>query len=186
MRVIEPTDRLKKALFIYRTRQAKGERLPCPRCGRDTMLSDLRANTLSRIGYGIYVCNECKAYEDDMEKMNALVDIHDWAAFKADKPVNKFKIRTCWQAWNVLNSEYRWAMTELYRMACEGTDWRERKNYAAENLPGVNEDAIVFTEEYGMTLTFDCRDAQLEISISGSPANPLIEGRPIEEMPDDD
>ena len=51
------TEDIRKALLDLRARQESGEHMPCPRCGRDTMLPRLYTNALSRHADGIFVCS---------------------------------------------------------------------------------------------------------------------------------
>ncbi len=57
------TERIEKALADLRTRQTAGEKMSCPRCGRDTMKPALHTNALSRHADGVYVCDECGTAE---------------------------------------------------------------------------------------------------------------------------
>lgn len=50
---------IQEALLDLKARQEAGEKMPCPRCGRDTMKPDLYTNALSRHADGIYVCDDC-------------------------------------------------------------------------------------------------------------------------------
>ncbi len=50
---------IQEALLDLKARQEAGEKMPCPRCGRDTMKPDLHTNALSRHADGIYVCDDC-------------------------------------------------------------------------------------------------------------------------------
>ena len=50
---------IQEALLDLKARQEAGEKMPCPRCGRDTMKPDLHTNALSRHADGIYVCDGC-------------------------------------------------------------------------------------------------------------------------------
>lgn len=45
---------IQEALLDLKARQEAGEKMPCPRCGRDTMKPDLYTNALSRHANGIY------------------------------------------------------------------------------------------------------------------------------------
>ena len=53
------TERIERALADLRARQTAGERMPCPRCGRDTLKEPICTNALSREADGIYVCDAC-------------------------------------------------------------------------------------------------------------------------------
>ena len=46
-------EHIERALADLRARQAAGEWMPCPRCGRDTLKPALHTNALSRHADGI-------------------------------------------------------------------------------------------------------------------------------------
>ena len=43
------TQETQKRLLDFKARQESGERLPCPRCGKDAMKPELYTNALSRV-----------------------------------------------------------------------------------------------------------------------------------------
>ena len=53
------SDQIEQALLHLRARQGSGEHMPCPRCGRDTMLPEMNANPMSRQADGVRICTEC-------------------------------------------------------------------------------------------------------------------------------
>ena len=52
------TQKTQKRLQDFKARQESGERLPCPRCGKDAMNPELYTNALSRV-FDIMVCDAC-------------------------------------------------------------------------------------------------------------------------------
>ena len=60
---------IQEALLDLKARQEAGEKMPCPRCGRDTMKPDLHTNALSRHADGIYVCDDCGTAEAMLDFM---------------------------------------------------------------------------------------------------------------------
>lgn len=54
-------EEIEKVLTVWREKQNKGSKLPCPRCGRE-MKDDMIANSLSR-HRDIYICNDCGTEE---------------------------------------------------------------------------------------------------------------------------
>ena len=68
----------KKVLLDFKARQEAGERLPCPRCGRDTMKTALYSNALSR-AFDIMVCDECGVSEALESFADKPKPIGEWA-----------------------------------------------------------------------------------------------------------
>ena len=71
----------KKVLLDFKARQKTGERLPCPRCGRDTMKTALYSNALSR-AFDIMVCDECGISEALEAFAGKPAPLEDWACMK--------------------------------------------------------------------------------------------------------
>jgi len=51
-------ERAKQLVESLRPFQEKGERFPCPRCGRNTVHEQILLNPLSRY-VNVYICQEC-------------------------------------------------------------------------------------------------------------------------------
>ena len=49
---------IKNRLLYLKARQGTGEKMSCPRCGRNTIKAPLAHNALSRYA-DLYVCAEC-------------------------------------------------------------------------------------------------------------------------------
>ena len=65
-------------LLDLKARQDKGEHMPCPRCGRDTMKPEIHTNALSRHA-DIYVCDACGTEEALLKFMSNPLPIKSWA-----------------------------------------------------------------------------------------------------------
>ena len=69
----------KELIQIYKTLQEK-RRMPCPRCGHDTMLDGCR-NALSR-HEDIYICPRCGTDEAKLDINGIVLALDDWYAVK--------------------------------------------------------------------------------------------------------
>lgn len=63
----------------WRIRQASGKKLPCPRCGRDTMKKDLCTNAPSRHAEGVYICDACGTSEAILDYLQDPLPLGLWA-----------------------------------------------------------------------------------------------------------
>jgi len=70
-------------LLDLKARQMAGERLPCPRCGRDAMNEEPVRNALSRSA-DVFVCDECGTAEAMLAMMRNPLPLNQWACFKED------------------------------------------------------------------------------------------------------
>ena len=73
-------DRLKD----LKARQLAGEKMPCPRCGRDTMNVKPSHNALSRQA-DVYVCDSCGMDESLLAMKRSPQPFSDWACFADSK-----------------------------------------------------------------------------------------------------
>lgn len=81
---------VQKLLLDLKARQLAGERLPCPRCGRDTMKEKLHTNALSRHA-DMYICDECGTAEAMLDFMNNPLPLLLWACMRNDRPRTDFR-----------------------------------------------------------------------------------------------
>ena len=79
-----------KRLLDLKARQDAGEKMPCPRCGRNTIKSPLAHNALSRYA-NLYVCVECGMTEGMLDMMCNPLPLKQWAVFKNTGPELDFK-----------------------------------------------------------------------------------------------
>ena len=82
---------IQEALLDLKARQEAGEKMPCPRCGRDTMKPDLHTNALSRHADGIYVCDDCGTAEAMLDFMRNPLPLECWAQFREGEATADFK-----------------------------------------------------------------------------------------------
>jgi len=78
-----------ETLGDLKARQDKGEHMMCPRCGQDTMDTDVLRNALSRYA-DIHICNECGTAEAMLAMMQNPLPLAHWACFKNDGPQSNF------------------------------------------------------------------------------------------------
>lgn len=67
----------------YRQKQEK-VKMPCPRCGRNTMQSNIYHNALSRAA-DIHICNACGTSEAIGAMMGYITPLADWYAVQTAK-----------------------------------------------------------------------------------------------------
>ena len=82
---------IQEALLDLKARQEAGEKMPCPRCGRDTMKPDLHTNALSRHADGIYVCDDCGTAEAMLDFMRNPLPLECRAQFREGEATTDFK-----------------------------------------------------------------------------------------------
>ena len=134
-------DDLKQALLDLRARQESGEHMPCPRCGRDTMLTEMTVNPMSRQVDGVRICTECSANENALLFMNSPLPIEDWAVFNDRSRCDDFKDTPGEQAWEQIQKEQAHILEELYvRWLAEkaGADFKPYRKEALRRCPGLS------------------------------------------------
>ena len=136
------TDAVRKALADLKARQEAGERLPCPRCGRDTMKPDLYTNALSREADEIMVCDECGTQEALLAFMRNPKPVEDWAFLQEDVPSADFRDLPGAAVWEQIRMEHGPALIEIFKRWTQeepGADFRAYRNEAFRKCPGLNE-----------------------------------------------
>ncbi len=79
-----------KALLDLRAKQNAGEKMACPRCGRNPIKTPLEHNALSRYA-DLYICDECGTTEAMLDMMLNPLPLEQWAVFKNTGPELDFK-----------------------------------------------------------------------------------------------
>ena len=69
-------------ITIIKANQDKGAMMPCPRCGKDNMETEMVYNSLSRYA-DVYICNSCGNEEAFADMGVMQMPLSDWDAFKA-------------------------------------------------------------------------------------------------------
>ncbi len=77
-----------RILAEMKLKQAKCERMPCPRCGRDAMDENPMRNALSRYA-DVFICNSCGLNEAALAVMNNPLPLSQWACFNVVSPEAK-------------------------------------------------------------------------------------------------
>lgn len=77
------TDKTKQRLIQLRERQDTGERMPCARCGLDTMDENLVRNALSRQA-DISICELCGVAEALDAFRGTILSPDDWACMREE------------------------------------------------------------------------------------------------------
>ena len=79
-----------RLLLDLKARQDAGEKMPCPRCGRNELKVPLAYNALSRYA-DVYICSECGMTEAGLAMMNNPLPIAQWTVFQDTAPLIDFK-----------------------------------------------------------------------------------------------
>ena len=109
---------IQEALLDLKARQEAGEKMPCPRCGRDTMKPDLYTNALSRHADGIYVCDDCGTAEAMLDFMRNPLPLECWAQFREGEATADFKAVPGEEALKTIKAEH--VPPDPYLPAVEG------------------------------------------------------------------
>ena len=81
---------IKSRLLDLKARQDAGEKMTCPRCGRNVLKEPLTHNALSRYA-DLYVCSECGITESFLDMMQNPLPLEQWAVFKDTSPEFDFE-----------------------------------------------------------------------------------------------
>lgn len=129
-------------LLDLKARQMAGERLPCPRCGRDAMNEEPVRNALSRSA-DVFVCDECGAAEALLAMMRNPLPLKQWACFKEDDiPSEDMSGLTMQALWARIAQEHIRFLTTLFERwqdEHEYEDFDEYRKAAKRNCPGLTE-----------------------------------------------
>lgn len=135
-------DIARKILADLKARQAAGEVMPCPRCGKDTMNQVMGNNPESRREPGLRICKLCEKQEIGLEQMNnpGAFPLYSWAAFKPDPAKGDFKAMTAEAAEKYIEDHYIRYLTDLYTRLGSSKESRDDLLFEAQHTcPGLNE-----------------------------------------------
>ena len=133
------TESIANALLDLKARQESGEKMPCPRCGRDTMKPDLHTNALSRHADGIYICDECGTAEALLDFMQNPLPIECWSIFLNERPSTDFKAIPGEEALKAIQGEHLPHLMRIYRQWKEGADFKALRMEALKECPGLTQ-----------------------------------------------
>ena len=106
-------EHMKAALLDLKARQAAGEHMPCPRCGKDSMNRNVFRNALSRHA-DIQICDECGTAEAMLDFMQNPLPLDQWACFLPKRPQSDFKELSGAEAWERIREEQIPFLVGLY------------------------------------------------------------------------
>ena len=131
---------IQEALLDLRARQEAGEKMPCPRCGRDTMKPDLHTNALSRHADGVYVCDDCGTAEAMLQFMGNPLPIGCWAIFREDIPSDDFKNMPDEEAVKIIKAEHVQRLIKVFQKWKGGNvDFQDLRAEAMKECPGLKQ-----------------------------------------------
>ena len=135
------TDRIRKALGDLKARQAAGEYIPCPRCGRDSMKENIHTNALSRHA-DIYICDACGMEEAMLKFMHNPLPLREWACFRPTLLPSDFKTLPAEEVWKRVQDAHLPFLMNLYERWQDEHEYEDFNDYLAaafENCPGLTQ-----------------------------------------------
>ena len=124
-------ERLQATLLDLKARQASGEHMPCPRCGKDTMNRSVLRNALSRHA-DIHICDSCGGAEAVLDFMQNPLPLDQWACFVSERPQSDFRALPGAEAWERIREEQLPFLVELYERWLEDPVKEDFGAYRAE------------------------------------------------------
>ena len=133
------TEEIAKALLDLKARQEAGEKMLCPRCGRDTMKPDLHTNALSRYADGIYICDECGTAEALLDFMQNPLPIECWSIFLNQLPSVDFRAVPGAEALKAIQAEHLPRLMQIFQQWKAGADFKALRISALKDCPGLTQ-----------------------------------------------
>jgi len=130
---------IQEALLDLKARQEAGEKMLCPRCGRDTMKPDLHTNALSRHAEGIYVCDDCGTAEAMLDFMRNPLPLECWAQFREGEATADFKAVPGEEALKTIKAEHVPRLIRIFQQWKAGTDFKALRITAMKECPGLTQ-----------------------------------------------
>ncbi len=114
-----------------KARQGKGEQMPCPRCGQDTMIPGTPRNALSRY-VDLYICPDCGTAEAMLELMNNPLPLSQWACFQTERPPSDFEALPGAVVWERLQKEQLPCLKDLFERWQKAQAYNDFEAYRQE------------------------------------------------------
>ena len=131
---------IQEALLDLKARQEAGEKMPCPRCGRDTMKPALTTNALSRHADGLYVCDECGTAEAMLDFMQNPLPLDCWAIFRENIPHADFKAVPGEEAVTIIRAEHVPQLIRVFqKWRAGGVDFSALRSEAFQECPDLTQ-----------------------------------------------
>ena len=128
-------------LLDLKARQDAGEKMPCPRCGRNKLKSPLTHNALSRYA-DLYVCDECGMTEAMLDMMRNPLPLDQWAVFKNTDPELDFKALSMQEVVGRVLGGQTEELLRLHRawvLRTEGQPFDTLRERAFKACPGITD-----------------------------------------------
>ena len=148
------------ALVDLKARQLNGERMPCPRCGKDTMNLNPFRNALSRHA-DIHICDECGTSEAMLDFMQNPLPIDQWACFLPKRPPSDFNERAGVEVWEQIREEQLPRLVKLYERWMAAPAPKDFSGYRAEAYENCAGLTHLWREPF--QAAYDVRDGRLLI-----------------------
>ena len=135
------TETMNNVLADLRARQEKGERMLCPRCGRNTMKKKIHTNALSRHAKGIYICDQCGTAEAILDFMNNPLPTECWAVFRPNKAPSHLKAMKGADAMTIVREQDVPILTDIFERWSKENPNADFTPYRLEALgkcPGIS------------------------------------------------
>ena len=133
---------IQKALADLKARQEAGEKMPCPRGGKDTMKSSLCTNALSRVADGIFVCDDCGTQEALLAFMQNPMPVDEWAFLTGDVPEGDFRDLPGKAVWEQIRMAHGPALISIFKRWTQeqpGADFKPYRREAHRRCPGLTQ-----------------------------------------------
>lgn len=131
---------IQEALLDLKARQEAGEKMLCPRCGRDTLKPTFVTNALSRHAPGVYVCDDCGSAEAMLDFMRNPLPTECWAIFREDTGDVDFKAVSGEEALKTIKAEHVQRLIRVFqRWKLGGVDFKDLRSEAIRECPGLTQ-----------------------------------------------
>ena len=134
-------DEMDRRLLDLKARQDAGEKMPCPRCGRNKLKSPLAHNALSRYA-DLYVCDECGMTEAMLDMMRNPLPLEQWVVFKSTGPELDFKALSMQEVVGRVLGGQTEELLRLHRawvLRTEGQPFDTLRERAFKACPGITD-----------------------------------------------
>lgn len=161
---------IQEALLDLKARQEAGEKMPCPRCGRDTMKPVLVTNALSRHADGVFICDDCGSAEAMLDFMRNPLPLECWALFREDEGTADFKAVPGEEAMKTIKAEHVPRLIRIFKAWKEGEDFKALRPQALKDCPGLTQiweepfQALYEVADGEIVVRFRQRDDAVEIA----------------------
>ena len=161
---------IQEALLDLKARQEAGEKMPCPRCGRDTMKPVMVTNALSRHADGVFICDDCGSAEAMLDFMRNPLPLECWTLFRDGEGTADFKAVPGEEAMKTIKAEHVPRLIRIFKAWKDGTDFKALRPQALKDCPGLTQiweepfQALYEVADGEIVVRFRQRDDAVEIA----------------------